>query len=295
MSWINKYKELLSNQGINFFEYQGILFHEYNQIIVPRGPLKVNKPSNVNSNHVLNNLKGKLVWWSYYQEDILDSDWYGIIKEKHTEISDYLSSNLRNQIRKGLKNFEIKRIEASYLQQNGLDVYEKVQLHYFPNSLIDKELFISKLEAYSNATDIIEIWGVFNDDVLVGYCEINLYDKLEANISEIKILPEYNKLYASYTLFHFISEEYLKIRKFQYISDGYRTLLHNTGIQDFLIKKFEFLKIPLKLECQIKFPFNLVLMLLFPLRKIAYWPSSLKSVFKLMEAAKNKKSGLNRI
>ncbi len=288
MSWINQYKELLVNQGVKFFEYQGVLFHEYNQIIIPRGPLKVDKQPIVNANQVLSKLKGKLLWWSYYSDTLKDSDWYGVIKDKHFELSEYASSNLRNQIKKGINNFEIKQVKAEYIQQYGFEVYEKVQLYYFKNIIVNKELFFKKLEAFAKAKDIVELWGVFKNEELVGYCEINLYDKLEANISELKILPEYNKLYASYALFHTLSAEYLKNREFNYISDGYRTLLHNTGIQDFLIRKFGFYKLPLKLNVHIRFPLNFIIEILFLFRKLPFLPNSLQSVFKLVAVSKIK-------
>ena len=160
MSWINRYKELLANQGINFFEHGGVLFHEYNHIIIPRGPLKVHEPLKVNSKNVFNKLKGKLLWWSYYSDTLKDYDWYGVIKDKHFELSEYTSSNLRNQIKKGINSFEIKQVNAEYIQQYGFDVYEKVQLYYSKNVKVDKELFFKKLEAFANAKDIVELWGI---------------------------------------------------------------------------------------------------------------------------------------
>jgi hypothetical protein len=84
------------------------------------------------------------------------------------------------------------------------------------------------------------------------------YGTLEANISEIRINPDFNKDYPSYALFHSLSEFYLKERGFDYISDGYRSLAHNTGIQHLLETKFGFVKQPLALELVIKFPYNIL-------------------------------------
>ena len=257
MSYLNRYEEFLKQQEINYFRLGNLLLREYGSIIIPLGPVFIPKPAiDMDSSLVFSRLKGKLLWWSYQKPGYSSNNWYAVIKDKHLSLEEYRTANIRNQIRKGLKNFEVKRIESELLVQQGFALYQKAFEAFnakAPMELAAYQKFMNKLHDFD---DIIHVIGVFHQQQLIGYALIYCYGNLEAGISEIRILPEYNKLHPSYALFHWISEEYLAKRNFNYISDGYRNLLHETNIQSLLISKFGFKKQGLFLECELRKPYN---------------------------------------
>ena len=62
------------------------------------------------------------------------------------DIIDY-SRNVRNQIRKGLKNFEIKIVDKSIIEQHGYDIYTKaLQNQNTLWNLKDKDAFIKDIQ-----------------------------------------------------------------------------------------------------------------------------------------------------
>jgi len=290
MSFIDRFEQLLQRQNIKYLRYGDLLLREYGQIIVPLGPVASEEPCvEPNIKNIFSELSGKLVWWSYKNNNLPENhDWYAVVKSDHYEIKDYPKSKVRNQIKKGLSSNSIKRISAEELYKYGYEIYSKI-IKYYGVISESKEDYLRKISVYSDFSNIIHLYGVFNVDKLVGYSVIFVYGNVEANISEIRILPEYNKQYASYALIHILSETYLKKEIVNYLSDGYRSLMHETNIQQFLISKFGFYKLSLYLNCKIKQPYNILFYILFPLRRFIKIPS-VKSVFSLMEIVRKQKS-----
>jgi hypothetical protein len=170
-----------------------------------------------------------------------ETDWWFIIKDQKEDLNDY-KSNHRNQIRKGLKTFTCKKIDLNEILDSAYSVYKSCMINYQMSSMT--------YEDYCNSVDVesaqnieIEYFGVFKDEVLAGYGK-NLIDKSGSFVfyENIYINKEFRNLYPNYCLLHTMNTEYLNNREFNFVSDGTRTLLHPTGIQDFLEKKFLFRK-----------------------------------------------------
>jgi len=290
MSYLTRYQELLKAQGLNHLIMGDILFREYNKIIIPLGPIIRLKPAvSIDTKLIFNKLKGKLIWWSYTNNDIAESDWYGVVKKRHFELADYRTSNIRNQIRKGLKCCYIEKVVASEIVEKGYEVFCKATQSIKGPSISksDYQANILRTELFA---DIIDYWGIYIDNSLKGYAIIYKYEKLEANISEIRIDPSINKFYPSYSLFHLLSEFYLKNEKFEYLSDGYRNLVHETQIQELLISKFGFEKVYLILNLRIKFPINFMVNILYLFRKFIKH-KGLQAIFKLNTVVLQQKKG----
>jgi hypothetical protein len=290
MSFTDRFEQLLQKQNIRYLRYGNLLLREYGQIIVPLMPVTC-KSFDVEPdiNRVFSELSGKLVWWSYQNSRYSDdNNWYGVIKSEHYEIKDYPKSKVRNQIKRGLSQNTIKKISVEELKKQGYEIYSDIIKRYGIKPE-NREDYLRKITDYSHFDDIIHFYGVFNAGKLVGYSIVFVYGDIEANISEIRILPEYNKQYASYALIHILSELYLKSGAVKYLSDGYRSLVHETNIQQFLISKFGFYKLPLYLNCKIKYPYNIVFNLLYPFRKLIK-VHSVKAVFLLMKILNKQKS-----
>ncbi len=290
MKWIRRYIELLQAQGIGYLRFGNIVLREYGQIIIPIGPVIQEKPSvPIDEKKLFRELNGKLAWWSYPKENLGNNGWYAVIKTEATELSDYKSANIRNQIKKGLLNNIVKKISSDFLMEHGYSVYKKALEGYGKKECKSEIIYQSELSKYSGFEDIIHFWGIFHNNVLIGYSVVYTYDKKEANISEIRINPGFNKTYPLYALIHSLSTEYLAKNRFQYISDGYRNILHPTNIQELLIQKFGFVKEPLFLELGIRKSFIWAVNLFFMIRFLPVFPITIKSVFKLLTIIKQQK------
>jgi hypothetical protein len=288
MDYLHRHIEFQHTLGKKTYKHGDVIFREYNQIIIPLGPVIQAKPIIFpDLNKVLDNLDGKLVWWSYANETVQENGWYAVIKREHNEIENYPSANTRNQIRKGLKNCEVRKVRPDWLAQNGLSVYRAAVLGYAQKLNINEaESYISKILKTESFQDIIEYWGIFYQEKLIGFAEIYLYGKNEANISQIKVDPAFQFAYPVYALIHKLSETYLKENQIACISDGYRNILHDTGVQEFFIQKFGFVKVRLWLQLKIKQPFCFLFWLLLPFQRFIIGLGKINAVLNMVEIYK---------
>ena len=187
--------------------------------------------------------------------------WY-IIKDGSCGIDSY-SRNTRNQIRKGLNNFEVKKIHKSVIVEHGYAIYVAALRNYKGwKRVLSKHDFISSL------SDIFQYWGVFNTEGrLIGYAQNRVSDN-SCDYSIIKIHPRWLNNYPFYALFYKMNQYYLDTLQLDYVTDGARSISHETNIQQFLIHKFRFRKA----FCNIHIIYHPLLrpfiFLLFPFRHI---------------------------
>tara|TARA_B100001287_G_C22666314_1_gene523017 strand:+ start:947 stop:1753 length:807 start_codon:yes stop_codon:yes gene_type:complete len=199
-------------------------------------------------------------WITDFDSKSKTSFWY-VINDKHMELSDY-SSNTRNQIKKGLLNFSIKLVPSSVILKNGYNIYQNVFREY--NSILKIK---SKAKYLESLKGNYEFWGVFYKNKLVGYSQ-NKIKHNACDYSTIKISRKYNHKYASYALFFTMNSFYLKDKKLKYVSDGARSILHKSNIQDFLIKKFKFRRAYCLLNVMYHPHIKIFVEILYPFRKI---------------------------
>ncbi|MEC9209223.1 MAG: hypothetical protein VX762_02225 [Bacteroidota bacterium] len=195
--------------------------------------------------------------------------WY-IIKDNNTDIESY-SSNTRNQIRKGIKNCEVRIIDKSELEKHGYSIYKAAFKTYKGSQkLRNKRDFLISLG------DEFHYWGVYNkENRLIGYAQ-NRISYNSCDYSTIKVHPDFLKDYPFYALFYLMNQYYLSKLKLAYVSDGARSISHQTNIQDFLVKKFKFREAYCNLHV-VYHPFiRPIVMLLFSIRKVlVFFPFNL--------------------
>lgn len=199
-------------------------------------------------------------WVSNFDSKNQTNFWY-VVNDNPMQISDY-STNTRNQIKKGLANFQVKIIDKSVVKTEGYDIYTSAFLSY--NTLVrfkSKELFIKELDGEW------EFWGIYSKGILIGYSQNMIYD-ICCDYSTIKIHPDYKRMYPSYALFFIMNRYYLNEKKLKYISDGARSLVHQSNIQEFLIKKFKFRKAFCNLHVLYHRNIKMLIDALYPFRNI---------------------------
>ena len=199
-------------------------------------------------------------WVSDFDYKKQTNFWY-VVHDTPMQMSDY-SANTRNQIKKGINNFQINIIDRSVVEKEGYDIYASAFQSY--NTLLQvksKDLFIKELEGEW------EFWGVYFKGDLIGYSQNKIADRC-CDYSTIKINPIYKKMYPNYALFFVMNKYYLNDKNLKYVSDGARSLVHQSNIQEFLIKKFKFRKAFCRLHVLYS-PFTKrVVSLLYPLRAL---------------------------
>ncbi len=268
---LNRYSELFSRRGAIIEIVDSTLYYNYNGIIVPFSPANEGvKITDVQAKGILNRLNGKLL--RYTDGVFLFSEvpeWYAIICKKFTNI-DQVKSKLRNELNKGLSNCHVQQIDAKSVARFGYEIYLSALSRYknYKINATNKNLFVNNILSSVDFDDIVNYWGVFYQNKLIGFSSIYAFDTTEALYSSLKIDPSFLNYYPSYALIYKMNEHYLEEMKFDYVNDGYRSLLHDTNIQNFLIKKFNFIEAGLSLRVYYKPLYNCIVKSLYPFREI---------------------------
>ena len=212
-------------------------------------------------------------WMNEWDTPKATNFWY-IIKDHFGGFEEYSAKN-RKHVRQGLKNFSVKKIDLDYLLKNGYIIYNKAYNYYkyFKKDrnikkIPSKEEFIS---IYKKTAESSEFWGVFEKDTnkFVAFSEVTIRDNAVI-LGSMKLDPDYLKKYSAYALIHTRNEYYLKNQNYKYVSDGARSLLHETNIQEMLIRVFKFRKAYCKLNIAFSPLFKSIVIILYPFRKVIY-------------------------
>ncbi len=272
---------MLHIKGRRFAVVNEQLFARKNNWIIPVGPLSQRyRLDHAQRSELLDQLGGMWVQWTDgFGAHAESSEWYAVICQKHFPLASAVSANTRSKLRRGLKNCDVRQVNPYILADEGYETY-CCALNNYRNtrgSVPSQEQYrINELQD-APFSDIRHQWGVYFDSKLVGYAHNILYDKTEVDYTLIKLHPDYLKHYTSYALIYKMNEYYLADQGFEYVSDGTRSILHETGVQEFLIQNFGFEKAPMGLHVHYRWPFGHALKIARPFRGIiskAYPPAN---------------------
>jgi hypothetical protein len=270
----NRFAEYYDLAKIKYVVINDIIWYVYQKTVIPLGPVKFGYTLQKEEISFLLSKFSNAFLLKYSDGFDVDNrnkclEYYAVIKEKHIDLG-FLSSERRSEIRRGLKNCVVERIDAEYLSSNGFEVFLSaferykgvkqlsITLGEFKNKILNRKAF----------SDIFHYWGIFNNSKLIGYAENLIYDNIEANYSTIKLNPNYLEYYPSYALIYQMNKYYLEECEFEYVNDGFRSILHQSNIQNFLIKKFNFFKKYTNLQVHYKPIVALAVLTAFPFKKI---------------------------
>lgn len=197
-----------------------------------------------------------------------ETEWWCIIKDTPFDIMS-LKSNRRSLITRGLKRVDVKVIiPADYAEQMSNILVKEWK--YYDDSyeegndrqkLTDdfKKLTMKNL---GNA----EYLGAFLKDTntMIGYAIYNLFDDW-IEYSVVKTDPEYLNTQVNAALAYFGVERYMR-PGIKYIHGGWRTMIHESNYQEYLMKNFGFRKAYCKLHIQYRPLMQIAVNVLYPLR-----------------------------
>lgn len=289
---MERFAELYELWGLRFEMLNGILWREYNRMVVPLGPVKLSYTiSKEEVKYLLYKFPKSLMvrltdGFSHSTENLLDNCWYAVVCYKFKEL-DELSANTRSKIRRGLKNCRVEKIDANLIANYGFDVYVSAFERYKDVKkpfITDEKIYQKRILATKKFDDIVHYWGVFYNNKLIAYSENFIYDNIEAAYSTIKFHPDFLKLYPSYALIFEMNKFYLRDSRFEYVNDGFRSILHQTNVQNYLIQKFDFQKRYTNLSIFYRWYLSIYLSLTYPIRNfLSKLNSKLAGLYKLEE------------
>jgi hypothetical protein len=177
-----------------------------------------------------------LAYWTDNWNSEQSQWWWTVCDTKNYDLENIQNSTGRRGIRKGLEACSINRIEPDKFVELAYNIYHK--------SLLSYNVTDSKIISYNKYNEIIlkqsnykgfELWGAFVDGKLASFATCLVIDNI-ASFGSTKSDPDFYKYYPNNALFYHLTKHYLSERGLSYVTNGPRTLLHTTTINDFLIK-----------------------------------------------------------
>ena len=194
-----------------------------------------------------------------------ESDFWYIVKDEFQGMAE-LSSNTRNQIRKGQKYCSVKKVTGQEVANKGFETYKRAFDNYDTHlKPMSQKVFYDNMIKATN----YDFFAVYKkeDGEMIAYSS-NTIDDDVCSYTTIKLHPLYLKLYPGYTLLYEMNKYYLQQKGFKYVHDGARSISHSTNIHTFLLQKFKFRKAYCRLNVAYRWDVDLAVKLLYPLRRI---------------------------
>jgi hypothetical protein len=263
--------ELFEKRGEPATVVNGAIFKLYSGMVVSFGPSNADYSlSREEALRVLRTLGGTVLRVTTgFRPASATSEWYAVICRAFTPIERVASSNTRSKLRRALRNCDVRRISSEELARSGYEVYRKAFDRYRgPGSPVSASAFEAHVRAGEDFEDIVHHWAVTSDGELAGYSSNYVFGDTEATYSALKFHPAHLRKYASYALFHRMNEYYLSERRIGYVNDGFRSILHETELQEFLERSFAFEKAHMGIDAFYRQPYRMLLRASFPFRTL---------------------------
>ncbi len=243
-----------------------------NRIYVPNtAPHETVNETEVKSKGFFKGKKGVAARWTSCFDIGFETDWWYVIKDTPFDISD-IKAKRRYEIKRGMKYFDVRRIDPEEYCEEMFDVYIR-SLSGYPEQFRpsdSKEKFFKFIGTIAKKKDTHFIYGAFFRETqeLCGYMFIPTYEKWAA-LSALKTDPKFEKYQINAAIIYGVLLDYNeKLSGDFYISDGQRTINHKTNFQNYLEKYFLFRKAYCKLNVEYRWFLKIVINILYPFKKL---------------------------
>lgn len=257
----SRYIAWLLRQGVQLYKGQNIHWRVYNGGLVPASPSPQFVELSDAEAHSL--LEESGAWFCRYssQPSQTETGWWYIAHDGVT--NQRLSSNTRSKVNRGRRNCVVRPIEPQWLASHGYEIYRSAHERYKNAVPLSKETFARNVAG--SAGGPFEYWGVFVAQELAAYCQC-IVEEENVDTSVTRFHPAYLKYYPSYALISGLIEIYVEKRGLA-LSNGDRSISHETNFQDFLIK-MGFQKKYCRLNVAYRRELDVLVRMTFPFRKI---------------------------
>lgn len=197
-----------------------------------------------------------------------ETNWWYVIKDTPFDISE-LKAKRRYEINKGIKNFDVKKIEpdnyADELCNVQIAAYSAYPKKYRPS--VNREEFISSVQHWNSFVCI----AAFDREsgTLCGYSLLSEENSTYVDFKVMRTNPECEKNGINAALVEGVLRYFNEfLTQGGYICDGARSINHETAFQDYLEKYFGFRKAYCKLHITYNPKLKWVIRLMYPIRRL---------------------------
>lgn len=197
-----------------------------------------------------------------------ETNWWYVIKDTPFDISE-LKAKRRYEINKGIKNFDVKKIEpdnyADELYNVQIAAYSAYPDKYRPS--VNREEFISSVQHWDSFVCI----GAFDREsgMLCGYSLLSEENETYVDFKVMRTNPECEKNGINAALVEGVLRYFNEfLTQGGYICDGARSINHETAFQDYLEKYFGFRKAYCKLHITYNPKLKWLIQLMYPIRRL---------------------------
>lgn len=246
-------------------------WYYYNHTMLPDSPPHESPDiSSISDGSIWKSNNAFLARWVTDFDCSYETNWWYIIKDKPFDISE-LKAKRRYEITKGLRNFDVRIINPNvYIEElYGVQVkaFSAYPKKYRPD--IDKDKFLKSVEKWNN----YKVYGAFYTltGELCGYALLNQLSDICADFCVLKTNPDFERFGLNAAIVAMVlddNKEFLSCGG--YITDGSRSINHETNFQDYLEKYFNFRKAYCKLNIEFNPKLRWLIKFLYPLRKLFY-------------------------
>ena len=227
--------------GYNFFVEHAVCWRDNQGGIFPLSPpFKLAGMDESKARQIMKDHRALFLRWESDFDQIEEGGWWHIVKNQADPL-ETLPKKTRYMVRKAAREYEARPVDVGTIVDNGYDVYTQAYKRYNTHEpMFSRTRFCGAVKELPKET---EFWGVYEkaSGRLVAFSE-NYVEAETCFYVTMWIEPESLTKFAGYLLFHEMELHYLGDRGFKYISDGARSLSHDTNIHNFLISKFKFRK-----------------------------------------------------
>jgi len=248
--------------GYKFIKDNNFLWRDHFSTLLPLSPPIIKSQiDNIKAKKLIKDNSALLIRWESKFDSPKKTKWWHIIKDSQVDLGTY-SRNTRSKIRRGEKKYEIFIVTKSIIIDFAYPIYRDTF-----NSYSTFEPLMSESEFKKEIIDFpefSEFWIIKHRETkkFVGFSENIILDNT-CFYNTIWVTPDAKKKYASYLLFHEMNKYYLNDKDFKFVSDGARSISHQTNIHEFLMSKFGFRKAYCKLNVVYRWDIKLLVKFLF--------------------------------
>lgn len=232
--------------------------------------------------------KVRLIRWVSGFDCQNPTEWWYVVKDGTMSL-DELSRNSRHDVRRGLKRCYVEKLDAEFIANHAYPVYKKAFSRFKTQYKPISEAQFIKGYLLNSRKNLSDYWGVFDQSSrrLIGYCKNRYQDRFCEYLTG-QFDPEYLKNYSSTVLIYEMNCYYLNERGALYVSDGQRSISHDTNIQEFLIHKLNFRKAYCRLNIVYSPSMRFWVNVLFPFRSLkSFMGERVSAVLKQEEIRRN--------